>query len=70
VNTLYCYIAGAATSGDCAADKAKDRDTLQWSRHDLPGSGQKTTSYTCDSNSRFTKAVQAGGASNTTWAFT
>ncbi|MFJ2978865.1 beta strand repeat-containing protein [Curtobacterium sp. NPDC087082] len=70
VNTLYCYIAGAATSGDCAADKANDRDKLQWSRNDLPGSGQKTTSYTYDSNSRLTKAAQAGGATNTTWAYT
>jgi RHS repeat-associated protein len=70
VNTLYCYIAGAATSSDCAADKANDRDKLQWSRNDLPGSGQKTTSYTYDSNSRLTKAAQAGGATNTTWAYT
>ncbi|MDP4333131.1 RHS repeat-associated core domain-containing protein [Curtobacterium sp. A7_M15] len=70
VNTLYCYIAGAATSGDCAADKANDRDKLQWSRNDLPGGGQKTTSYTYDSNGRLTKAAQAGGATNTTWAYT
>ncbi|MCE0459680.1 RHS repeat-associated core domain-containing protein [Curtobacterium flaccumfaciens] len=69
VNTLYCYIAGAATSSDCAADKANDRDTLQWSRNDLPGSGQ-TTSYTYDSNSRLTKVAQAGGVKNTTWAYT
>ncbi|MFJ3320680.1 hypothetical protein [Curtobacterium sp. NPDC086286] len=37
---------------------------------EAPGAGQKTTSYTYDSNSRLTKAAQAGGATNTTWAYT
>ncbi|PCN48878.1 hypothetical protein Csp2054_04700 [Curtobacterium sp. 'Ferrero'] len=69
VDTTYCYIFGAATSGDCAADASNDTDRLQWSRNDLPGNGQ-VTAYTYDANSRLTKAAQSGGPSNVTWAYT
>ncbi|WP_336696802.1 RHS repeat domain-containing protein [Curtobacterium sp. USHLN213] len=68
VDDSYCYITGIAVGGDCSAVKsANDTDKIQWAKDNTTG---QTTSYTYDSNSRLTKAAQAGGATNTTLAYT
>ncbi len=68
VDDSYCYITGIAVGGDCSAVKsANDTDKIQWVKDNTTG---QTTAYTYDSNSRLTKATQAGGATNVTWAYT
>ncbi|TCL79660.1 RHS repeat-associated protein [Curtobacterium sp. PhB128] len=68
VSLTYCYITGIAAGGDCSAVKsANATDKIQWVKDNIT---QQTTTYTYDSNSRLTKAAQAGGATNVTWAYT
>ncbi len=68
VSLTYCYITGIAAGGDCSAVKsANATDKIQWVKDNIT---QQTTTYTYDSNSRLTKAEQAGGATNVTWAYT
>jgi len=68
VSLTYCYITGIAAGGDCTAVKsANATDKIQWVKDNIT---QQTTTYTYDSNSRLTKATQAGGATNVTWAYT
>lgn len=68
VSLTYCYITGIAAGGDCTAVKsANATDKIQWVKDNIT---QQTTTYTYDSNSRLTKAAQAGGATNVTWAYT
>ncbi|GGL03162.1 type IV secretion protein Rhs [Curtobacterium luteum] len=68
VDLTYCYISSVATGADCSAPKsADDTDKIQWSENNLSG---QTTVYTYDSNSRLTKAEQAAGGTNVTWAYT
>jgi|GEM_PF-1217384 len=68
VDLSYCYITGITAGSDCTAVKsANDTDKIQWEKDNV---SQQTTSYMYDSNSRLTKAVQAGGEKNVTWAYT
>lgn len=68
VSLTYCYITGIAAGGDCTAVKsANATDKIQWVKDNIT---QQTTTYTYDSNSRLTKAAQAGGATNVTWTYT
>lgn len=68
VSLTYCYITGIDAGGDCSAtNSANATDKIQWVKDNIT---QQTTTYTYDSNSRLTKATQAGGASNITWAYT
>lgn len=68
VSLTYCYITGIAAGGDCTAVKsANATDKIQWVKDNIT---QQTTTYTYDSNSRLTKAEQAGGATNVTWTYT
>ncbi len=68
VSLTYCYITGIAAGGDCSAVKsANATDKIQWVKDNI---STQTTTYTYDSNSRLTKAAQAGGATNVTWAYT
>ncbi len=68
VSLTYCYITGIDAGGDCPATKsANATDKIQWVKDNIT---QQTTTYTYDSNSRLTKAAQAGGATNITWAYT
>ncbi len=57
-----------ATGADCSASKsANDTEKIQCRRTTCPG---RPTAYTYDSNSRLTKAEQAVGGTNVTWAYT
>ncbi|MDD1386424.1 RHS repeat domain-containing protein, partial [Curtobacterium poinsettiae] len=68
VSLTYCYITGIDAGGDCSAtNSANATDKIQWVKDNIT---QQTTTYTYDSNSRLTKAAQAGGATNITWAYT
>jgi len=68
VSLTYCYITGIDAGGDCSATKSPNAtDKIQWVKDNIT---QQTTTYTYDSNSRLTKAAQAGGATNITWAYT
>lgn len=68
VSLTYCYITGIAAGGDCSAVKsANATDKIQWVKDNI---STQTTTYTYDSNNRLTKAAQAGGATNNTWAYT
>ncbi|MBF4606585.1 RHS repeat-associated core domain-containing protein [Curtobacterium sp. VKM Ac-1393] len=68
VSLTYCYITGIDAGGDCSAtNSANATDKIQWVKDNIT---QQTTTYTYDSNSRLTKATQAGGATNITWAYT
>ncbi|MEV7934054.1 RHS repeat-associated core domain-containing protein [Curtobacterium sp. NPDC089185] len=68
VDLSYCYITGIAAGGDCSATTStNDTDKIQWVKNNVTG---QTTTYTYESNSRLTKAAQASGAKNTTWAYT
>ncbi|WP_261976588.1 RHS repeat-associated core domain-containing protein [Curtobacterium sp. B8] len=68
VDLKYCYITGITAGADCTASKsANDTDKIQWVKDNVTG---QTTTYTYDSNSRLTKAAQASGGKNTTWAYT
>lgn len=68
VSLTYCYITGIDAGGDCSAVKsANATDKIQWVKDNIT---QQTTMYRYDSNSRLTKAAQAGGATNVTWAYT
>ncbi|UYC81441.1 RHS repeat-associated core domain-containing protein [Curtobacterium poinsettiae] len=68
VSLTYCYITGIDAGSDCSAtNSANATDRIQWVKDNIT---QQTTTYTYDSNSRLTKAAQAGGATNITWAYT
>jgi RHS repeat-associated protein len=68
VSLTYCYITGIDAGGDCSATKSPNAtDRIQWVKDNIT---QQTTTYTYDSNGRLTKAAQAGGARNITWAYT
>lgn len=68
VSLTYCYITGIDAGGDCSAtNSANATDKIQWVKDNIT---QQTTTYTYDSNNRLTKATQAGGTTNITWAYT
>ena len=68
VSLTYCYITGIDAGDDCSAtNSANATDKIQWVKDNIT---QQATTYTYDSNSRLTKATQAGGATNITWAYT
>jgi len=68
VSLTYCYITEIAAGGDCSAtNSANATDKIQWVKDNIT---QQTTTYTYDSNNRLTKAAQAGGTTNVTWAYT
>jgi RHS repeat-associated protein len=68
VSLTYCYITGIDAGGDCSAtNSANATDKIQWVKDNIT---QQTTTYTYDSNNRLTKAAQAGGATNISWAYT
>jgi YD repeat-containing protein len=59
---------GIDAGDDCSATKsANATDKIRWVKDNIT---QQTTTYTYDSNNRLTKAAQAGGTTNITWAYT
>ncbi|WP_139166341.1 RHS repeat domain-containing protein [Curtobacterium sp. UNCCL20] len=68
VDLSYCYITGITAGSDCTASTSpNDTDKIQWVKDNVTG---QTTTYTYDSNSRLTKAAEASGETNVTWAYT
>ncbi|MEU1125603.1 RHS repeat-associated core domain-containing protein [Streptomyces sp. NPDC005899] len=63
-DVTYCRSTGSTTS--CSAEKADDRQLIQWSKDNLSG---KTTQYDYDTANRLTEVATDGGGKTYTYTY-